>query len=81
MRHNMFNEVYCHTVDEVREHIDTRHDADWQVYATTFEPQEGPDRATCEVLENGSGDLVCYIECDTIEQVRAAVLELKLEMV
>ena len=80
MRRNTFGDVYCHTADEVRRHVDEQNDADWLVYATTFDPPESTYKATCEVLKNVDGDLVCYIEADTLEQVRAIVRELRLEV-
>lgn len=78
MRANSFGDKYCHTAQEVRDLLDGRSDV--YVSATSFDPPESHYKATCEVVENGSGETVCYIEANTLPAVHALVEELKLEV-
>ena len=79
MRRNKFNEAYCHTAEEARVEIE-RGEVLWEVYVDRVEPPELSTPATAEVLENVSGDLVCYIEADTEEGVRKIINELGIEI-
>lgn len=78
MRRNAFGEAYCHTADEVRQILDEK---GWEVYVSesSLEEPAAGDKATAEILENESGDTVCYIEADTVEEINALITELKLE--
>lgn len=80
MRRNSFGDRYCESIAETRGVLD---ECGWDVYvpAECFYPPEAGRGATCEVVENGSGDLVCYIELPTEAEVRAAVATLGLEVV
>lgn len=79
-RVNRFGESYCNTAADVRARIEEG-DEGWAVHATAFEEPEGDIGATCEVRNNGDGELVCYVEAPTLAEVRAIVEELKLEVV
>ena len=81
MRTNGFGDRYCHTADEVRSVVESRpEDNPWLVYATMHEPPQLDEKWSCEVLQNSDGELVCYIETDSKEDLDAIVTELKLEV-
>lgn len=77
MRANKFGERYCHTADEARRIIDNLENG-WDVYVAQFDDADGEFQATAEIAENVSGDIVCYIEAPTLEQVLTIIKELKL---
>lgn len=77
MRRNGFGDIYCHTADEARRTIEN-HENGWEVYQGQVEPPEGEFKATGEILDNVSGELVCYIEADTESAVTEILAELKL---
>ena len=65
MKRNSFGEAYCTTAAEARAEIEN-HENGWEVYVNRIEPPEPPHfGATAEVLDNVSGDLVCYLEAPT----------------
>lgn len=78
MRRNRIGDVYCHTADEARAYID-EHASDG-VCVDKIDPPEGEFKACAEVLTNKRGDTVCYIEADTVEAVRAIVVEAGIEI-
>lgn len=81
MRTNAFGDRYCATADEVRSAVESRaEDNPWLIYASMHEAPKAGEKATCEILTNRDGDLVCYVECDTVDAVEAIVAELKLEV-
>lgn len=77
MRRNGFGEAYCHTADEARQIID-EHENGWEVYLGDVTPPDTEGKATAEILDNVSGEIVCYLEGDTIGAVRAIAQELKI---
>lgn len=80
MKRNAFGDAYCQTAAEARQEIENS-DNGWNVYLGEIEPPEPPRfGATGSVLENRSGDLVCYIEAPDADGVRAIAAELKLEV-
>ncbi len=79
MRTNKFGDQYCHTADEARKVIDESENG-WEVYIPHIEPPADGEKASAEVSENGSGDLVCFIEADTVDAVKAIAAELKIEV-
>lgn len=79
MRTNKFGEKYYTTADEVRRKLDD-HENGWEVYVSQIGEPEGEIGATAEIVENGSGDLVCYVEAPTVDAVKAIITELKLEI-
>ncbi len=78
MRKNAFGEAYCHTAAEARHYIDEHSDDD--VHVGSIDPPEGKFKATAEVLTNGDGETVCHIEADTVELVRAIVIDAGIEI-
>ena len=78
MRKNAIGEVYVHTVDELRQHIEES-EGGWECYLANVDPPDGDDPAIGEVADNGSGDIICMIEADTEEEVRAIAREAKLD--
>jgi hypothetical protein len=77
MRINGFGESYCHTANEARALIEAHGAA---VYASGFYPREDNLPATAEVVDNESGEIVCLIEAATLDDVRAIILDLGLEV-
>lgn len=78
MRRSGFGEAYCTTADEIRSEIENKR-PEWDVYLARVDPPEGDDKACGEICQNENGDLVCYVEADTEEAVRALVREVKIE--
>ena len=77
MRVNGFGESYCHTASEARALIEAHGAA---VYASGFYPHEDNLPATAEVVDNENGEIVCLIEAPTLDDVRAIILDLGLEV-
>jgi hypothetical protein len=77
MRVNGFGELYCHTANEARALIEAHGVA---VYASGFYPREDNLPATAEVVDNENGEIVCLIEAPTLDDVRAIILDLGLEV-
>lgn len=79
MRRNTFNDTYCHTAAELRAYVDEH--SDGAVYVGSIDPPENAnEKATAEVLENESGDTVCFVEADTVDLVRAILVEVGIEI-
>ena len=80
MRKNMFQEAYCGTAAEVSQILD-EHPNGWDVYAASFSKGVGKMKPSIEILENESGDLVCYIEGETKDAIQNILDSLKIEQV
>lgn len=78
MRKNAFGEAYCHTAAEARHYIDEHSDGD--VYVGSIDPPEGEFKATAEVVSNDDGETICHIEADSVEMVRAIVMDAGIEI-
>jgi hypothetical protein len=80
VRRNAFGETYCHSALEVRHFIDAQHDGDWDVYVSSVDPPDAPGEKACaEIIENVSGDHVCFIEADTVDAVLVIIHEVDIE--
>jgi hypothetical protein len=80
MRRNGFGETYCHDAREARQMIEA-HPNGWNVYAGELSAAEDGVGATAEILDNVSGELVCYVEAKTTKAVLAILNELKIDRV
>jgi hypothetical protein len=78
MRKNKFGETYVHSAKEL---LDFLPDGKDQVYLSVVSGPEGDEKATGEVATNEDGDLVCYIEADTEDDVMSIAREADIEMV
>lgn len=79
MRHGKFGDAYCHTASEVLRCCCDNADA-YYVPESSIEPPEGEWQATAKVVDNIEGETACYIEAPTIDQVRAIIAEVGLEI-
>lgn len=79
MRRNKFGDIYCHTDTEARTIIDDSENG-WDVYVANIDGAEGEFGATAEIVQNVSGNLVCYIEAKTEAAVREIIKKLNIEL-
>lgn len=78
MRRNAFGEAYCHTADEARTVIDAS-DSGWdEVYAGHVESPDGAIHACAEIFDE-NGEVVCYIEAATVDDVEAILKVLQVD--
>jgi deferrochelatase/peroxidase EfeB len=78
MRKNKFGETYVHSAKELLEFFPEGED---NVYLSFVSGPEGDEKATGEVATNADGDIVCYIEADTEDDVMSIAREAGIEMV
>lgn len=80
MRRNSFGEAYCVNSEELAAEIDS---AGWftsGVYADRVRVADGETPAW-EVLENESGDTICYVEADTDAACQQILRDVGVEIV
>lgn len=79
MRVSRSGDTYCHTAEEARKFISEN--SDGAVNCDTIDPPEGDYKASAEIRTNVDGENVCYVEADTVDQVRAIVIEAGIEII
>jgi hypothetical protein len=73
MRRNVFNEAYCHTVDELLGEIG-RHDiTPAEVYVDGELIDEGDEGYSTEVFESVEGETICHFEAPSKDEILAAM--------
>lgn len=80
MKRNHFNEAYCTNASELVDELDERATTPSSVYLASVDEPEGDETAFVgEIVENESGETVCYIEADSREAVKAIAKEAGME--
>jgi hypothetical protein len=79
MRTNRIGDKYCHTVAEANGVIEDNENG-WNVYCCEFSPPEDMIKATAEIRDNETGELVCYLEAADFDAIKAMAKELRIEV-
>jgi len=78
MRTNMYGDTYCHTAGELQNVLEARKLHPVDVIGLDIDIDNG--KACAEVVTEGDDTLICFLEADTEDEIRAIFEELEIEV-